>query len=884
MNSDPPSEESGPSSFSTASVMMASSTAPSMDETLFQPQLFYAFLKFLAMHKAQENLVFMKHTYLFTLLQRPIREKYMAASKIVWNFLCESSPNPVNLSAETLKKLQPVVWDRNGISLIKQDMFIDAFNEVKRMLNPLFSSWIAAGEWNHIPFFHAQPPSAQVIIKVPSLRDHFDAFLKTRSEAGGEDAEMDCKLFKTITELYEIVADSKNPEITAKEVERKARHYIRSHKAELQAFPNMDEVEVPQNLHHKKRQTSSNLVASAQDDTASECKEDDNSPSCVDYVTEALDVLTEELSERECYDAFVEERNWDPMEAMKASLQQTHDRDGNVEYPSLAAVLHSPTYGPLVTNTFKDTDKFDQMRFLLEAHEYYAHFRDTNKKKNRSGNKKEMQIEARRLFDRFIAKNNLGLPKSVKAEITACVFSISAKKISPLVFQRAGSWIYNRIARSWIREVNTLLLWVDHDFDNNSPIVLEMEQLYNIAHIPDLDLKLVPHPDDVISNPELFDSFRKFVPQNDFNKRCLEFVRSAKNLSAISPESLMIEVQSLVSQLKNICKDAPELSAMQAEIESHAINLSTFNPQSFAMPCHMVLKILLEQYYNPWITKCKSAYKKGTWTPAKSLTFFGNESISGTSCIPSIGMSASVSKKPTLAPSIKDKKRWGFSPFSKGKPPSPSSGSIPSPTSPSASSSPLPRKASIGSSSSPVSKEPTGSNEILLCKSRDNAISDDEMGPSHHSGINLRLPNSVVKSMPKFVLEVPTIQETLASTHLRRMFYGTFLEMRLGDEEKVLWNDFCKFHKDFVCWTDAELTSRQKEICDAAMKLLDEHPQIPLHDDLVKSIKESRYTVTSHFFFEAENKLYGQFHAYYQSFLLNNRWVSHNPSTPGSNT
>jgi len=903
------SEGSGPSSFSTASVLATSTTPPALDETLNQPQLFYAFLRFLMTHKAQENLVFMKHVNLFTLLKRPLKEKFLAASKIIWTFLLESSPNPVNLSAETLKKLTPVVWDRNGIALVKQDMFTDAFNEVKMMINPLFSEWIATNEWTHFPFFHAQPPTMTVIIKIPSLRSRFEAFLKARAESDetkSENTNLEYQMFKSACDLYEILAESNNPEASSRESERKARHYVRSHKAELASYPQMDGVEMPQSLHHKKKQQSLDTTPGplSPDDSSQDLKSLDSGPSCLDFVGETFDVLAEELTERECYELFLEERSWDPIEVMEASLQQSHDKDGNVEYPKLAAILHSPTYGPLLANTFKDTEKFEQMRFLIEAHQFYAQFRDSMNKRHRTRDRKDMINEARRIFDRFISKNTIGLTKSLKNEISTCVFSFASNKLTPLVFQRAGAWIFNRISRSWIREVNTLLLWADHDFDNHSQIVLEMEQLYNIAHIPGLDLKLIPHPDDVVGNPDLWDSFKKFVPTSDINTRCLEFVRSARNLSNIKPENLMAEVQSLVEQLKSIAKDIPDLAPIQAEIEAHAINLRTFNPASFAMPCHMVLKLLLEQYYTLWTLKCKSAYRKGNWTAVPSLTFFGNESISGTSCIPSIGMSASVSGKTPSAASAgsKDKKRWGFSPFSKPKvPPSPTSGSA-SPTTPSSSSgSSSARKASTSSGSfSPVigkSGSPSGSSENLLCKPRDTSVSDDEsLYTSHASSsgnsssnqtpnpqpISFRLPSKVLKNAPKFTLEVPTLVETLSSTHLRRLFYGTFLEFRLGDEEKKLWNALCKFHATYATLTDAEVTSRQKEICEAAMKLMTDFPQIPSRDGLMKNIAESRYTATCHFFYEAESRLYSSFYSNYQSFLVNNHWVMHPPGTPGS--
>jgi len=123
----------------TSSLLATNTRAPILEETLFQPQLFYAFLRFLTSHRAQENLVFMKHASLFVLLKRPQKEMYYFAMRIVWMFLCENSPNAVNVCSETFKKLAPVVWSKEGESLVNSDMFVEPYNEIKLVINPLYS-------------------------------------------------------------------------------------------------------------------------------------------------------------------------------------------------------------------------------------------------------------------------------------------------------------------------------------------------------------------------------------------------------------------------------------------------------------------------------------------------------------------------------------------------------------------------------------------------------------------------------------------------------------------------------------------------------------------------------------------------------------------------
>jgi len=848
----------------TSSMLVTNSRAPVLEETLFQPQLFYAFLKFLAAHRAQENLVFLKHASLYALLNRPPKEMYYMAMRIVWMFLCENSPNAVNVSSETFKKMAPVVWSKQGSSLVSPDMFNDAYNEVKLMLNSMYSTWISTGEWASLPFFRSQAPTIPVILKLPKVSSHFESFLKARMEQTSpkiSSAEMDYKIFKALCELNAIVAESKQPEASKKEVERKARRYIRTNKAELLALPNMDEIELPQNLHHHKKK-GQNEDESVEDDEIT------SGISCLDFAVEAVDVLVEELSERECYEAFSESRSWDPVEVLRASLQQSKDAEGYVEYPTLAGALLSPTLGPLLMNQFKDSDKFQEMRYLLETYDYFSRFRTTLERKHNSQERKEMHTEAKRLFDKFIQFNTIALPQKMRNELTVAILSFAGFKITPTVFQRSGAWIYNRIEKSWFREVCTLLLWVDHDFDNHSEKATEMSQLFDMDNVGDFSLKLVPHPDDIIGNRDLWECFRRYVPSNGFNSSCMQFARDFMSLEHASQETICAEVESLISQLKAIGKDLPELNEITTELEQNAVDPRDFNPSVLAMPYHMIMKVLMEQYYPSWVKRCKIFYRKISWTPVKLMTFIGSDAIADTSCIPSVGIAATItSRAPT-----KERKHL-FSGFGKPRSGSTAGASItPSNSSTmlaSSSYSPGTKRASF---SPVIGRSPTGSSssDTLMSKPVEAVASDDE------DGVNPRhLPNSVPKSYPKFMLEVPTFPETFASTHLRRLFYGSFLEMRLGDEEKKLWNVLCKFHADFACLTDAEVTSRQSDIIDAAMNVLDQFPQLPGHDEMVTSLKEKRYTVSSRFFFDAEAKLYGQFHANYQSFLSNNKWVTH---------
>jgi len=249
------------------------------------------------------------------------------------------------------------------------------------------------------------------------------------------------------------------------------------------------------------------------------------------------------------------------------------------------------------------------------------------------------------------------------------------------------------------------------------------------------------------------------------------------------------------------------------------------------------------------------------------LSFISINAIPGTSWIPSVGLSTEMSGSSLPQP----KRKWSLV----NKLRSNSSGETPSPT------------MTHAAPPSPV-------NRVILCKddsaqtrtrreSRENLCGsassledvseNSSLGDAQKSSSRFRIPSSLPKSIPTFHMEIPTLTETLTSSHLRRLFFSTFLEFRLGDDERKLWDSLTKFQADFGSLTDVEVAQHQKDIRGAAQKILTEYPLIPNHDILVKAIKDSSFHASSRFFLDAEVKLYAIFHNSYQSYLSNNQWV-----------
>jgi len=499
-----------------------------------------------------------------------------------------------------------------------------------------------------------------------------------------------------------------------------------------------------------------------------------------------------------------------------------------------------------------------------------------------------MTSAARKIYDTYIVKSDMELPKRVKNDIIKVIHSPTGRMTHTL-FQTAGAWVYNRIWNSWMREVNSMILWADHDFDNNSVAAQEMELIFNISVInsnPALaneNLNLVPHPDDILGNPKLMESFMKFVPQSEFTNACFKFMGASKEIITAPPEAQQKLIGLLVDLFKVIAVDSPELKLILMDIEAQIREYKeAFNPMSFSIPAFVIAQMILTKYYAAWIKKCKDAYKNGGWVPVPRLTFVSNNAIPGTSWIPSVGIQTDVTTKSMPPSSSGTKKKWSL--FGKHR----------STASYSEASAPTPiagKKSSSGTLSAPHSPgtklivtEPKeeGLPVVKLEVSTGSSAPDDDSESSASSSNSsteqrrsrsFRVPGSLAKSVPVFRMEVPTICETLTSAHLRRLFYSTFLEFRLGNDEKELWATLSKFQATYLSLTDEDIAQRQKDIRDAAMTILKNNPRIPDHDNLIAVIEKGEYSISSKFFLDAEMKMYEAFHNSYQSFLSNNQWV-----------
>jgi len=896
--SDSSSHFSSPKESSTAvRSTLSGSVPPTMCETLFNPCLFFAFLHFLETRSASENVLFLKHCTTFRMFDRPLVEQWPFLAKLIWTYLTDSAPSPVNVSAEVRKQLLPILWDARGPMMIKKDILKDATQEVRLLLEPLHKEWIATNSWSKIKFFHAPVPTVQTALDKATLRDRLETFVKTRATKGEVQkfAQEDKELFDFLCEVHDVLAHMPR---TKKEKEKIARRYLRANKEKIAACDALKGITIPKSALKRKKKAKKNTESTTGDDSGrrsayrdaasdegynnSDSEDELDGMTALDVLELVSDTLHEEMNESQCYELFLTEQNWDSDELMYHSLTRSRDANGYIQYPTLAAVLSSPTLGPSIMGTMRGTPRFDQMNFLIESFSFYCQFPQKNHLTAET--KKECIMKARKLFEAYFETNSIGIPKSLNAEVARDIHSLKFR-LTKDTFRRSAAWLYREVSNSWIREVLSLFLWVDQDYSNESETSMQMLEYFNNSVLDEkCPSKLLPMPDDVLINPKLLQSFVSFLPDTENIKSCVSFIMTVKELRDTPRENKEVEkklTDMMLVYLKDVLKEIPELTEVEEDVRKHVEDTTVpFNKNAVAWVSLLVAKYLFELYYLRWIAAKKHEIAKILWTPSKMMLFAGAEAITGTSSIPSVGNVSTVKEvhADTSSTAI-TKPRWSFA--SIGKKIRRQSARVRS-----GSASDLEISEPIFSSASPSpSPSPRGKKQefekdfgITTRKNKDtftvfaptkNTVYTDPASPKS-------VPHSPVgspRSQPP-ILEIPSFNDIFDSQVMRRMFFTSYLNDRLSKDEKEIWHQLEIFFGSFSDCMDMDLSTNQKAMKERALSILSLFgSKVPKTAELIDYLSKEDSIITARFFRPLENELYKCHYDGFRDYLLGFGWV-----------
>jgi len=135
-------------------------------------------------------------------------------------------------------------------------------------------------------------------------------------------------------------------------------------------------------------------------------------------------------------------------------------------------------------------------------------------------------------------------------------------------------------------------------------------------------------------------------------------------------------------------------------------------------------------------------------------------------------------------------------------------------------------------------------------------------------------PHPRVSDIISYLPRVPSLDETMDSLLLRKMFEDYYLFPRLVDEtERELWRNLRDYAATFAQLSDEDVSAQQPELRAKALAILDTYPSYLSKQPFLKSRISNNCFVTIRFFREEEKFLYGQAHHSYESLLEKSGWL-----------
>ena len=210
---------------------------------------------------------------------------------------------------------------------------------------------------------------------------------------------------------------------------------------------------------------------------------------------------------------------------------------------------------------------------------------------------------------------NVFLSETLRKELEESV----RKRPTADTFNRAGAFVYQCALRSWFRECTSTYAWLDKEYNNVSSTARHIEHIFRAEQIAGIDLELVPSPDDVVANPELFRSFSACVPP-DIAGPVFAVYREVDRFQQCPPEDSVAQAKAIIAHFSTIVDMFPLLKQSTAHTLEHLAGRRTVSPRIFAFGQRYIMSAVLQQYYPGWVTTT-DVYWHVPWQPATEIRF-----------------------------------------------------------------------------------------------------------------------------------------------------------------------------------------------------------------------------------------------------------------------
>lgn len=883
---------------------------PTFSDVLNNLAMFHQLLQFLSSRYLAQNLVFVEQTAIFAQVNRPHEELVREAQRIIWWFVVPGAQSEVRMSPVERDRLCRVVYEANGAELVTRSLFTQAAFEVRTSLFRGFHDWLSTGEWRSVPFNRAEAPSFEVVLKTPDLVSLLRKYLR-RTDSAQSRIALDLVKFCCAAEEF------KNEVYMKRDTEEAAAKAERVAKKIVKRYSHVIDSTKPKNLEYSV------------------------------YVLATLDIATIETNEKAFFKEWLSKKEWVGTDFTAVSLHQSKSPEGFQEYPSLAACFGSPQLLSLIVSFLHGTQRQASILFLVDLLKITRQsFRlrksldgaknadmdsstatDEGSAKSDGGDddddsdassymtKEEVRElraklveEARAIFQKYLdgAKPLVSVHPKLVSQLKSQLFGFRSKsKFDPEQFWRVGAYVFRRVEKTWFRELQSTYVWALKEYDNHCIISEYINRAVNAQSFEGIPLNIVPLPDDVVENKNLFDSFLEVMPAD--RREALTALLGLMERYRKKPADARCEyAKKVLDAAKKFDTDNGRITKAAAAVtavlnEFKGAELST---DLLAFLKHITLECVFAVYYPQWVAAHKAEeFNAMEWKPAAFVTFSQLLTIVAIPDIISmddqrtsavkrsffskmfVGRKTKLAKNAPVVsqtPAVASGAQMAAAlqctgdahPGTSGAADTHEQSSLRDAHTPLGledSTSELPAMMGVSSSELPavdVSAGKDGARDAAAVPAGGSVAGRDEHARVREPMATRALaPVELTVKHVNMTLRAPTLDETLASTYLREMFGTTFLSEQLLDDEFELWEALTQFYGRYHMLRDTELKDQQLDLVRDAKSILEKYGELLRHTDaLTKDLASP--LITANFFYQEEVAIYSRFHQSYQQLLI----------------
>jgi len=815
-------------SFEGSSSSLHRDDVPTLDETIYDGNLFRLFTNYMKSQQAVGDILFLKDARLFRALNQPREVIVRQASIMVMKYFCLAAVTPVSASEETRKKVTEFAFDPDAEMSLDKNSFSEAFGEVYNNVIPHFRAWISTNEWRDVPYSHIPPPTFGVVLKSGTLRVLFNKYLKSlleRDSDGSASRGYHLWKFCIIANDFRDGKYTHESHLDTKKKKKKGDGDAEDADSDSKDDESIGKSETPEEYAKRLYKKYKHQISYPYD----------KSMPCQVYIVRALEYVTEEFDKSTLFSRWIALKQYQGVDYQAKIVHQSLTPEGFAEPPSLAAVLTSSALSPFLV-LLQGSEQGMNIEFLSDILMYRKKFGQYEKSESStassgsadSGSKssKDMIEEAKRIYHKFLEKGEMFCDSGLVEEVRNLITKNGGSGVTSKLFRKCGTFIYHRSERTWCREARATFFWSNRSYDNHSKNTRGVEEEFSLKNLPEnFDLQVVPSIDDLYGNPELLKDYSAMVNSLS-NKLFDRFFNSFKEYFSAPIRERRACLDKLMLVLHEAADQFPLFAAANAMGSKELASRERVSDNVLRILAAHVTRACASVYYKKWLVEHASVWKNTPWTPLPAI-IYGDLSLI-------VGMN-------TVETKIEEAALKGKSGFARY----------------------LAKRQMKKQSSHTLRGGITTSQATLDSKKVVNP--DLILGPDAKK----KGPDTVDLAA---VARIPSINDVFSSLYLRKWLERAVLENCLGAAEMELWGAFLMYFKKYDNMPSEKLAESQEEMSKDVFDILSKYKDnIPNCEAMKERAKSQKYFFPQ-FFRPIEIELYSKYYAMFEEGLRKKGW------------